>query len=148
MTDLPTTRRRLVRSSAVVGLGTALSRATGLLRVIALAALGLGALTDVYNIANSTPNIVYELLLGGILTATLVPLYVEHVEHDDRRATDAINTIAITVLALITVVGIIAAPWIIELFTTRRANAPGTRPSRHSPPTCCGGSCRRCSSTA
>ena len=125
MTDLPTTRRRLVRSSAVVGLGTALSRATGLLRVIALAALGLGALTDVYNIANSTPNIVYELLLGGILTATLVPLYVEHVEHDDQRATDAINTVAITVLAVITVIGIIAAPWIIELFTTRRANAPG-----------------------
>ncbi len=48
---------KLVRSSAVVGLGTALSRITGFLRVSALAALGFARLTDVYNIANSTPNI-------------------------------------------------------------------------------------------
>ncbi len=110
---------RLVRSSAVVGLGTALSRVTGLLRVSALAALGLGRLTDVYNIANSTPNIVYELLLGGILTATLVPLYVEHYENNDQRATDAINSVAIATLAVISVLGFIAAPWIIDLYTLR-----------------------------
>ena len=110
---------RLVRSSAVVGLGTALSRITGLLRVSALAALGLGRLTDVYNIANSTPNIVYELLLGGILTATLVPLYVEHYERKDDRATDAINSVAIASLAVISVLGFLAAPWIIDLYTLR-----------------------------
>ncbi len=110
---------RLVRSSAVVGLGTALSRITGFLRVSALAALGFARLTDVYNIANSTPNIVYELLLGGILTATLVPLYVEHYERDDQRATDAINTAAIASLAAITVLGFIAAPWIIDLYMLR-----------------------------
>jgi putative peptidoglycan lipid II flippase len=112
------TGRRLVRSSAVVGVGTALSRATGFLRVSALALLGFGRLTDVYNIANSAPNIVYELLLGGILTATLVPLYVEHVERRDQRATDAINTVSIVLLLALTVVGILAAPWIIQLFTS------------------------------
>jgi putative peptidoglycan lipid II flippase len=116
--------RRLVRSSAVVGLGTALSRITGFLRVSALAALGFARLTDVYNIANSTPNIVYELLLGGILTATLVPLYVEHVERHDARASNAINTAAITVLAVITVLGIVAAPWIVDLYMVR-LDGPG-----------------------
>lgn len=115
--------RRLVRSSAVVGLGTALSRITGFLRVSALAALGFARLTDVYNIANSTPNIVYELLLGGILTATLVPLFVEHIERDDPRATDAINTIALVVLAIITGLGILAAPWIIDLYMVRLEGA-------------------------
>ena len=110
---------RLVRSSAVVGLGTALSRITGFLRVSALAALGFARLTDVYNIANSTPNIVYELLLGGILTATLVPLYVEHFERKDDRATDAINSVALVALAAISVIGFIAAPWIIGLYTLR-----------------------------
>ena len=54
--------RSLARSSAVVGAGTLLSRITGFLRVSALAALGFARLTDVYNLANSTPNIVYELL--------------------------------------------------------------------------------------
>ena len=115
--------RRLIRSSAAVGLGTALSRITGFLRVSALAALGFARLTDVYNIANSTPNIVYELLLGGILTATLVPLYVEHYERNEPRASDAINTISITVLAAISVLGIIAAPWIVKLYMLRLEGA-------------------------
>ncbi len=125
MTESPTSgvERRLVRSSAAVGLGTALSRVTGFLRVSALAALGFARLTDVYNIANSTPNIVYELLLGGILTATLVPLYVEHYERDEPRASDAINTVSITVLAAISVLGIIAAPWIVDLYMLRLEGA-------------------------
>lgn len=125
MTESPTNgvERRLIRSSAAVGLGTALSRVTGFLRVSALAALGFARLTDVYNIANSTPNIVYELLLGGILTATLVPLYVEHYERDEPRASDAINTVSITVLAAITVLGIIAAPWIVDLYMLRLEGA-------------------------
>jgi putative peptidoglycan lipid II flippase len=114
---------KLVRSSAVVGLGTALSRITGFLRVSALAALGFARLTDVYNIANSTPNIVYELLLGGILTATLVPIYVEHYEKDDQRATDAINTVAIAALAAISVLGFLLAPWIIDLYMVRLSGA-------------------------
>ena len=87
------------------------------------AALGFARLTDVYNIANSTPNIVYELLLGGILTATLVPIYVEHYERDDQRATDAINTVAIASLAAITIAGFVAAPWIIDLYMVRLSGA-------------------------
>lgn len=60
------TTARLVRSSAVVGVGTGLSRLTGLARVGALTfALGATALSDAYNLANTTPNIIYELLLGG-----------------------------------------------------------------------------------
>ncbi|MET0913530.1 MAG: murein biosynthesis integral membrane protein MurJ, partial [Acidimicrobiales bacterium] len=65
-TAVTTTTARLVRSSAVVGVGTGLSRLSGLLRVGALTfALGATALSDTYNLANTTPNIIYELLLGG-----------------------------------------------------------------------------------
>jgi putative peptidoglycan lipid II flippase len=111
--------RQLLRSSAVVGLGTALSRVTGFLRVSAMATIGFGHLTDVYNIANSTPNIVYELLVGGILTATLVPLFVEHLHHDDEHATDAVNSVALVGLVVVTLLGIAATPWIIKLYTLR-----------------------------
>ena len=112
----PEHTQRLARSSALIGIGTLLSRVTGLLRVSALAALGFAALTDVYNIANSTPNIIYELLLGGILTATLVPLFVESHERNDPDATAAINTVAFTLLAVGTVIGVLAAPWIIGIY--------------------------------
>ena len=48
-----------------------------------------------------------------------MPLYVEHYERDDQRATDAINSVAIVALAVISVLGFIAAPWIIDLYMLR-----------------------------
>ena len=80
---------RLMRSSAVLGAGTALSRITGLARVMA-AAYAMGAtgsrLADAYNLANTAPNQLYELALGGILTSVLVPVFVEELAGDDRSA--------------------------------------------------------------
>ena len=79
-------RERLVKSSAAVATGTLLSRVTGLLRVAVLAyAVGRASLADTYNLANSTPNIVYELILGGVLSATLVPLFVRE-SREPRRS--------------------------------------------------------------
>ena len=108
----------LVRSSAVVAVGTALSRVTGFVRIAAIAyALGITALAGTYSYANEAPNIVYELLLGGVLTATLVPLFVKHFETRDDEAASAIFTVSILVLSVVTVVGVIAAPWIVKLYT-------------------------------
>jgi putative peptidoglycan lipid II flippase len=108
----------LVRSSAVVAFGTALSRVTGFVRIAAIAyALGATTLAGTYSYANEAPNIVYELLLGGVLTATLVPLFVKHFETRDDDAASAIFTVAIVALAAITVAGVIAAPWIVDLYT-------------------------------
>jgi len=108
----------LVRSSAVVAVGTALSRITGFVRIAAIAyALGVTALAGTYSYANETPNIVYELLLGGVLTATLVPLFVRHFEDDDPDAVSAIFTVAMLVLVVVTAVGVVVAPWIVKLYT-------------------------------
>ncbi len=115
---------QVVRSSALVGLGTALSRLTGFVRLAAIAyAIGFTRLTDTYNLANTTPNIVYELILGGILSATLVPIFVEHFEKDDDEATSAVVTVAVAVLAAVTVAGVLAAPWIVRLYTLRLEGA-------------------------
>jgi putative peptidoglycan lipid II flippase len=108
----------LVRSSALVAIGTALSRITGFVRIAAIAyALGATTLAGTYSYANEAPNIVYELLLGGVLTATLVPLFVRYHESRDDDAASAIFTVAMLALAAITVVGVIAAPWIVDLYT-------------------------------
>ena len=120
MSGLP----RVVRSSAPVALGTALSRLTGLARLAAMAyALGFSRLTDTYNLANTTPNIVYELLLGGVLSATLVPLFVEHRDRGDPDATSAVVTVAGVALLILTGVGVLAAPAIVRLYTVRLAGA-------------------------
>ncbi|MEY3361108.1 MAG: hypothetical protein RL531_827 [Actinomycetota bacterium] len=112
-------RHQLARSGIAVAAGTALSRITGFLRVAALAALGFARLTDVYNVSNSTPNIVYELLLGGILTASLVPLFVEYHQHEDDRAIDAITTAAMVALILVAALGVVFAPAIASLYTAQ-----------------------------
>ena len=117
----PGTTHRLVRSSAVVGVGTALSRLTGFARIAAIAyALGVTRLTGVYSYANETPNIFYELLLGGILTATLIPLFVRQItDGDDDRGTDAIVTVSIVGLLFAAGLGVLLAPWIVRLYTLR-----------------------------
>jgi putative peptidoglycan lipid II flippase len=108
-----------------VGLGTALSRATGFLRVAAIAyAIGAGALAGTYSYANETPNMLYELLLGGVLTATLVPQFVRHVERDDDEAVNAIVTVAMAGLVVVSIVGVLLAPYIVKLFTLR-VQGPG-----------------------
>lgn len=109
---------RIVRSSAVMAIGTAASRLTGFVRLAAMGyAIGFGRLTDTYTIANTTPNIVYELLLGGVLSATLVPVFVHHFEEGDDDGPSAIVTVSTVLLVALTVVGIIAAPWIIQLYS-------------------------------
>ena len=113
----------LVRSTAVMATGTLLSRITGLLRVTVLVAtLGVGEsrLADVYNVANTTPNIIYELVLGGILSSIFVPVFVEvRTTRGQRQAwhvARATMTIAIAGLGLLAAVTMVAAPWIIRLY--------------------------------
>ncbi|MFO7590278.1 MAG: murein biosynthesis integral membrane protein MurJ [Acidimicrobiia bacterium] len=117
--------RSLVQSSAVVGIGTALSRLTGFLRVAAIAyALGISTLAGVYSYANETPNIVYELLLGGVLTATLVPQFVKHLHDHDEEATSAVVSVAMLALIVITLLGVVLAPFIVDVYTLR-VSGPG-----------------------
>jgi putative peptidoglycan lipid II flippase len=112
-------RRTIVRSSAVVAAGTALSRVTGVFRVGALVyALGQTRLSDVYTVANTMPNLIYELLLGGVLSATLVPVFAERVDEEDG-GTAAVVSVAGIALVVVTVVGVVAAPAVIDVFAAQ-----------------------------
>ena len=65
-----------------MSVGTALSRLTGFLRLFAMAyALGVteSRLADAFNVANTTPNMVYDLALGGILSSVFVPVFVTRI---------------------------------------------------------------------
>lgn len=108
----------LLRNNIVVAVGTALSRLTGLGRVAVFAiVMGQTALADAYNGANQTPNIVYELLLGGVLSASLVPLFTKQAEERDEAATSAVVTVAVIAMTAITVVAVAAAPLIFRLYS-------------------------------
>jgi putative peptidoglycan lipid II flippase len=117
-------RDALARSSAAVATGTLLSRVTGLVRVVALAwALGGGSLADAYNLANTTPNIVYELILGGILAATIVPIFVRQIKEQDERSISAIFTVTLTVVSVLTLIAMIFTPLLARLFAIGSSGA-------------------------
>jgi len=101
----------LARSSALISVGVLLSRLTGLVRTIVLIdVLGGSALADVYTFANNVPNLVYELLAGGVLSAVLLPLFVDLARRDDRDGTSAVVSAAAGGLAALSVAGVLAAP--------------------------------------
>ncbi|MFN2389138.1 MAG: lipid II flippase MurJ, partial [Actinomycetota bacterium] len=117
--------RSLVRSTAMMTVGTVLSRATGLMRVAAIAyAFGVvesGRLTDTYNLANTAPNIIYELLLGGVVTSVFIPVFVELLEKEGRtrawEVASAIINVALVALTVLTGILIVAAPALAKLYT-------------------------------
>ncbi|MBJ7504599.1 MAG: murein biosynthesis integral membrane protein MurJ [Acidimicrobiaceae bacterium] len=110
-------KRSLLASNLGVASGTLASRITGLARLVIFAAIiGQTALADAFDVGNNAPNVIYELLLGGTLTATLVPLFVGHRERNDRSGTAAVFGTGLVTLALITVLAIAAAPLIFRLY--------------------------------
>ena len=102
--------------------GTAVSRGTGLIRVLVLAwVLGFAPLADAYNLANTVPNMLFDLVLGGVLSATFIPVFVERLALDgERRAWRSISSVvsaAIVLLVCASAVAWICAPLIIDGFT-------------------------------
>jgi putative peptidoglycan lipid II flippase len=115
--------------------GTVLSRVTGLLRLVAIAAaLGVvesGRLADTYNIGNTAPNIIYELVLGGVLTSVFVPVFVDLLEKEGREraweVASAIINVALVVLIGMTTLGLLAAPLIAKFYAVRLEGAEQAR---------------------
>jgi putative peptidoglycan lipid II flippase len=108
--------RSFARANLVVATGTALSRLSGFARFVVIAAvLGQGDLSDAYNVGNLMPNIVYEMLLGGVLTASLVPLLVRLIEEDDRPGISALSTVILCSSVALGVVATVASPAIAVL---------------------------------
>jgi putative peptidoglycan lipid II flippase len=113
-------RSGLLRSSAVMAVGTMASRITGFLRTAVLAsALGTSLLADAYNIANTIPNILYDLLLGGVLTSVVVPLLVRAKKNDPdggHAYEQRFFTVSVLGLAALTVTAVLLAPLLISAY--------------------------------
>ena len=121
-------RRRLAGATMGMAVGTTLSRVTGVGRVIALTlALGGGGFADGYNLANTTPNIIYDVVLGGVLSATFVPVFVDYLTTRRRQeaweAISAVVTVTIAVLVAATVAFLVLTPAIIHLYTVANHRA-------------------------
>ena len=113
--------RTLLGPSTVMATGTVVSRITGIARDIALAAaLGFYLVSDAYSLGNSLPTIIYILVVGGALNAVFIPQLVRRMEKDDdggNAYADRLITLTGSVLLALSILAVVAAPWIVDLYT-------------------------------
>ncbi|MER6759283.1 MULTISPECIES: murein biosynthesis integral membrane protein MurJ [Amycolatopsis] len=116
----------IAKSSGKMAIASLVSRITGFLwKLMLVWAVGTGVENDSFNIANTLPNVVFELLLGGVLSSVVVPLMVRSQDDPDGGAayTQRMLTVGLTVLAVGTVIAVAAAPALTSLYTEQGGHA-------------------------
>ncbi len=109
--------RGFFRSTAVVGATTLLSRITGLAREMVFAAIIPAVMLEVFVLANQIPNLLRRLFAEGAFSQAFVPVVAEYrAKRSTEEVRELVDSVAGTlggVLAVVTVVGVIAAPVIV-----------------------------------
>ncbi len=116
-----TTGRGLLRSSAVVGAMTMMSRVLGLVRDIVLAGfVGATASADAFFVAFKVPNFLRRLFAEGAFAQAFVPVLADYKEQGSKEAVKALIDRVAGVLGgtllLLTGVIILAAPLVTAVF--------------------------------
>ncbi len=109
----------VVRAGAVMAVATLVSRVTGFLsKVVLVSVLGFGIVNDAYTLANTLPNIVFELLIGGVLTSVAIPLLSRARSDPDGGTlyTQRLMTAALVGLLVATALAVVAAPLLTNLY--------------------------------
>ncbi len=114
--------RSVAKSTATMSVATLLSRVTGFFRTWACAfALGNTVLSSAYQVANNMPNMLYELVAGGILTTAFLPVYLMELENNGRKAAGRfagnLMSIGAVVLGAVALAATVFAPQVIATQT-------------------------------
>src|SRR5215208_4848864 len=112
----------ILRSALSISAATILSRVTGYARWMAqAAALGAGYVADAYTASFLLPALIYELFMGGILYSIFIPVLVDRItkvgEEDARRLTNALFTLVLPLMVILSVLGIVFARPLVLLVT-------------------------------
>ena len=127
---------KLLRSTAIIGSLTLVSRVLGLIRDVLIARfLGAGAVSDAFFTAFKLPNVFRRMFAEGAFNAAFVPLYAKRIEQDGEEAADNFasevgSMLIITVLAIV-ILFELTMPWSLNIIGSgldRTPNADGIAP--------------------
>jgi putative peptidoglycan lipid II flippase len=123
-------KRRIAKATGIMALATGVSRIAGLLRDMVVAAVfGAGTVADAFFIAFTIPNLLRRFFAEGSLTAAFVPTFAEIHHREGAEAGRELLRICWTLLLLVmtgvTVLGIVASPWVVQLLGFGFAAVPG-----------------------
>ena len=113
-------RAGVVRAVGTIGLATLASRVLGYTRDIVLArAFGASPLTDAFFVAFRIPNLLRRLLAEGALSTAIIPVFSETLARSGPqsfgRMVQAVAGVGTVVLAGVSLLGMLLAPWIVAL---------------------------------
>lgn len=113
-------QKKISARAGVVALGTLASRLLGLGRDVSMAAMFSAAHTDAFWIAFTLPNALRQLLAEGAVSSAVVPVLTEVKEKDGEGAARAfyarIRGLSLLALTVVSVAGVVGAPWLVDLF--------------------------------
>ncbi len=112
--------RSVVKAAGVIGVATFSSRILGFVRDMVLARLfGATPAADAFFIAFRIPSLLRELFAEGSMSSAFIPVYTEYrtmrSKQEAWELASAVFTTLLTVVTLVTMVGILAAPWLVQL---------------------------------
>jgi putative peptidoglycan lipid II flippase len=114
-----TETRSITRAAGKIGLATLTSRILGLIRDMVVARLGAGLATDAFYVAYRIPNLLRELLAEGSMSAGFIPVFTEYWTTRSREEAWTLAcrvfTVLLGILLVVSVLGILLAPWIVPL---------------------------------
>lgn len=119
----------LLKSLAAVSSITMLSRVLGFVRDTILARIfGAGLATDAFFVAFKLPNLLRRIFAEGAFSQAFVPILAEYKNQQGEEATRTfiayVSGLLTLVLALVTALGILAAPWVIWVTAPGFADTP------------------------
>ncbi|TMH67571.1 MAG: murein biosynthesis integral membrane protein MurJ [Betaproteobacteria bacterium] len=120
----------LLRALTTVSGMTFLSRITGLIREsLKAVAFGAGLQMDAFEAAFRLPNLLRRLFAEGAFSQAFVPILAEYHRQqgleETKRLVGKVGTLLAIALFVVTVAGVLAAPWLVYLLAGGFAQTPG-----------------------
>ncbi|WP_026196402.1 murein biosynthesis integral membrane protein MurJ [Corynebacterium lubricantis] len=114
----------VVRDTGSMAIATLISRITGFIRTVMITSMLGGAIASAFNLANTLPNMITEVVLGSVLTALVVPVLVRAEKEDPDKGARFIRqlfTLTLTLLLGVTVLATAGAPVLVRMMMDEEA---------------------------
>lgn len=119
---MPPEAAGMARAASLIALGNISSRLLGLVRETVIASLfGATGLVSAFRVAQIIPTMLYDLLVGGMVSSALVPVFSEQAEADKQalwRLASLLLSLAALVLVAVVLVIELAAPQVAYLMAS------------------------------
>jgi putative peptidoglycan lipid II flippase len=111
---------RVTQAAGILSLGNFTSRVLGLVREMVKAPLfGSGGDVSALNTALRIPTMIYDLLVGGVLSSAFVPIFHDYAAPERReelwRLLSVLVSVTLLILSTVVLAGELLAPQLIEL---------------------------------